>query len=201
MSNLHLYPWEEFLKNKSSFKLFGYGSLINKFSSIFKFNNPKELEIVQAYDVKRVFNYYLDENIRQRPVYKDLNRGEPYLAALNIVEGDGYQANGVLFEVNSDEFPEFIKREIGYNLIEITYSPFGFRNSKRRFKCYTLSAPNDFKGKKLVDNDLLPNIPYYLLCRSGAEAVSKEFLDVWLNTTYLGTGQTAKIWENEANIF
>lgn len=198
MSTHFEYPWTEFLKSKPSFKLFGYGSLINKFSSAQDLTNSEHMEVVQAYGVKRVFNYDTDEVVRARPVYQDPKRGEPYFAALNAEKYDDFQANGVLIEVISDDYENFIKRERGYQLIEIDYSEFGKNEIKG--KCYTLCAPDFFNGRKLVNNDLLPNVPYYLLCREGAAAISKEFLDSWLDTTYISDGRTARQWEQEMRL-
>ena len=60
------YPWQDFLIGKESFDLFGYGSLVNEYSSQKVIKDSNELVPVTAFGIKRILNYDPDENVRSR---------------------------------------------------------------------------------------------------------------------------------------
>lgn len=64
-----------------------------------------------------------------------------------------------------------------------------------------MTAPKVYKGRQLVNNDLLPNVPYYKICREGAAAISEAFLELWLDTSFLGDGRTVRQWEKDEGLF
>ncbi|MBO6880903.1 AAA family ATPase [Winogradskyella sp.] len=200
-SELISYPWDSFLKEKESFNLFGYGSLINQYSSKETINNSDKLIPVLSYGVKRYLNYDPDDNVRSRPLYQDPNRGEDYFGAFNL-EYTGKisdKANGVIRRIEKADFEKFVNREVGYSLVKIKCQDFGVKDSPF-IEAYTLVAPKEYNGRKLVNNDLLPNVPYYKICREGAAAISDEFLQVWLDTSFLGDGRNVRLWEKEEGL-
>jgi|GEM_PF-1927958 len=195
------YPWQSFLEERESFYLFGYGSLINQYSSRQTIQNSDQLVPVMGYGVRRVLNYDPDENVRSRPLYQDPERDDTYFGAFNL-EHTGEIAdavNGVLRRVHKQDFESFVSREVGYDLVKIVCQDFDTPNAPFR-EAYTLVAPNEFNGRKLVNNELLPNVPYYTICREGAAAVSDSFLKVWLDTSFVGDGRNVKDWETDEGL-
>ena len=50
----------------------------------------------------------------------------------------------------------------------------------------------------LSDDSILPHKGYYNVCRDGAAKISDEFLDYFLETSFLADGKTkVKEWENQ----
>lgn len=196
------YPWSDFLKEKHSFNLFGYGSLINQYSSQLALKYSTELIPVTGFGIKRVLNYDPDEMVRSRPIYHDPERGDEYFGVFNIEYTGrvGDKANGVLRRVEKSDFENFVSREVGYSLVKIDCTQFGVLQ-ENRMEAYTLVAPQIFKGRQLINNQLLPNVPYYKLCREGAQSVSNEFLEMWLETSFLGDGRNVREWEMTENIY
>ncbi len=196
------YPWKDFLDGKEGFNLFGYGSLINEFSSKRTIKNSNELIPVNAFGIKRVLNYDPDENVRSRSIYSDPERGDEYFGVFNIQYTGVVEdyVNGVLRRVSQFDFENLVTREVGYSLVKVRYVP--FNDPQARFAdAYVLVAPEEFNGRKLINNNLLPNVPYYKICREGAKNISLKFLEEWLNTSYLGDGRTVREWENEEGLF
>ncbi|MBC2844903.1 hypothetical protein [Winogradskyella flava] len=201
MNDLIPYPWKDFLKGNNGFNLFGYGSLINQFSSKEAISNSTQLKPVMGFGIKRVLNYDPDENVRSRPIYQDPERGDEYFGVFNIeYSGNGLdRANGVMRTVEPNDFENFVKREVGYSLVKIKCQDF-YNPSSPIIDAYTLVAPKVFNGRQLVNNELLPNVPYYKICREGAAEVSDAFLQVWLDTSFLGDGRGVRTWEQEEGL-
>lgn len=195
------YPWSSFLERKESFNLFGYGSLINQYSSQKAINNSSTLVPVIGYGIKRVLNYDPDENVRSRAIYQDPERGDEYFGVFNLeyTADSKDMANGVMRMVEPEDFENFVKREVGYSLVKIQCQDFGKPNAPI-LDAYTLAAPLEFNGRKLVNNELLPNVPYYKVCRDGAGHVSQKFLEIWLDTSFLGDGRNVRDWEKEEGL-
>ncbi|MAB47605.1 MAG: hypothetical protein CMC05_03140 [Flavobacteriaceae bacterium] len=198
---IFLYPWTPLVKAKKSFNLFGYGSLINQYSSKEAISNSVALEPVMGYGVKRILNYDPDENVRSRAIYQDPDRGNEYFGVFNLDYTGDYKnkVNGVMRKVEVEDFDNLVKREVGYSLVKIQCQD--FNNSKAPLvEAYTLVAPLNFNGRQLVNNELLPNVPYYKVCRDGAKHVSEQFLEVWLDTSFLGNGKNVRDWEKEEGL-
>ena len=193
---IYPYPWTAFLEQKTSFHLFGYGSLINQYSSQQAINNSASLVPVMGYGIRRVLNYDPDEHVRSRAIYQDPERGDEYFGVFNL-EYTGRiddAANGVMRVVEQADFENFVRREVGYSLVGIQCRDFE-KSDSPLIEAYTLVAPPYFDGRKLVNNDLLPNVPYYRVCRDGAAHISEKFLEVWLDTSFLGNGLNVRDWE------
>jgi len=196
------YPWEELLNNIDNFYLFGYGSLINEYSYSVDMKKSNGLVPVIGYGVKRILNYDPDEMVRRRSVYQDPERGEKYFAAFNLeyTANDKDKVNGVLRKIQKSDFTSFVARERGYSMVKIKCISFEQENNDF-FEAYALCAPEYFKNRKLINNKLLPNVPYYKVCREGASKISQEFLQMWLETSFLGDGRNVIEWEKEENIY
>lgn len=199
---LIVYPWDDFLSTVNEFYLFGYGSLINEFSYSNDMKNSTGLIPVIGYGIKRILNYDPDETVRSRPLYHDPERSDNYFAAFNVqyTKNSNDLVNGVLRKIRKSDFESLVTRERGYSLVKINCVSFDPLN-RTEFEAYTLCAPEFFNGRKLINNDLLPNVPYYRLCKKGAADISKEFLKLWLETSFLGDGRNVLDWEkDEGNI-
>lgn len=109
MKKMYPYPWKRFLKDKEDFNLFGYGSLINQYSSQKDIKGSLELVPVTAIGVKRILNYDPDEEVRSRRIYQDPDRDDTYFGAFNIeYTGHGQdRANGVIRRVPKIGFRRF----------------------------------------------------------------------------------------------
>ncbi|MCB4808573.1 hypothetical protein LG651_09940 [Tamlana sp. 62-3] len=201
MNDLIIYPWEKFLEESKGFNLFGYGSLINQYSSQETISNSTQLQPVMGFGIKRVLNYDPDENVRSRSIYHDPERGDEYFGVFNLEYTGNIQdkANGVLRKVETGDFENFVKREVGYSLVKIRCQDF-YNSSSPFTDAYALVAPQKFNGRQLVNNELLPNVPYYKLCRDGSRYVSEKFLEVWLDTSFLGNGKNVRDWEKEEGL-
>ncbi len=201
-NNLILYPWKELLNNIDNFYLFGYGSLINEYSYSVDMKKSNGLIPVIGYGVKRILNYDPDEIVRSRPLYQDPERGEKYFAAFNVeyTANEKDKVNGVLRKIEKSDFASFIARERGYSMVKIKCTSFE-KESNETFEAFTLCAPEFFENRKLINNQLLPNVPYYKICREGASQISEEFLQMWLETSFLGDGRNVMEWEKEEDIY
>lgn len=190
------YPWKDLFSGLENFYLFGYGSLINEYSSQKDLKKSKMLFPANAYGVKRILNYSPDENVRKRSGYNDPDRGEQYSAAFNIelTKKPEDRANGVLRLIRKSDFEAFVAREVGYSLIKIPCLPFDGDN-QTIIEAYTLCAPHFYNDRQLVDNTLMPNVPYYNVCKKGALDISQDFLDEWLATSFIGDGRNVSDWE------
>ena len=105
--------------------------------------------------------------------------------------------NGRIMEVPFSDLDKLRKREYGYNLRPVAYVSWG--NQSEVGLAYILCAEDEFVNEiKVVDSTLLPYPPYLEVCRAGALSVSKDFLEVFEETTFLGDGETQlKNWEYE----
>jgi predicted ATPase len=188
------YPWnglESDLVNseEKSLLLFGYGSLLNKISAERTIN--KETVALHkpmiSFGMQRIFDYNMPDAVRSRSHYT-INESKPKHIALFNARYTGSlcdSSNGVLFRISIDDIPALREREVGYDLVPIVCVNWK-SDYKLKVRAYTLGCSGRlWKGKMLSDESLLPNEEYYHLCRSGAEAVSKEFLDFYLKTSYL----------------
>lgn len=192
------YPWSDFLSEIDEFYLFGYGSLINEYSYSKDIKSSSELIPVIGYEIKRILNYSPDEIVRSRPLYHDPNRGDRYSAAFNIIHTKKIsdKVNGVLRKIKRKDFESLITRERGYSLIKVKCESFG-SITREKYEAYALSAPVYYNDRKLIDNKLLPNVPYYKICKKGASDISEDFLKLWLETSYLGDGRNVVDWEKD----
>jgi hypothetical protein len=191
------FPWnglEDMLADQgdSSIRLFGYGSLLNLKSAAQTLRAAAEGCFIPAiaFGVVRLFNFEMPESVRIRTkVLPD----QPERALLNVLVtgffSDG--ANGLLFDVAADEINHLRVREIGCDLRPVVCVDWR-KVGNEIINAYILSGPPDrlWQGQKLTNSDLKPHSYYLSRCTEGAAAVSESFLQFWLDTTYLGDGET-----------
>jgi len=194
------FPWdglEEHLAEQQEawLRLVGYGSLLKKASAdrTIKEGGTQRTPCI-AFGCRRVFNYGMPEAVLKR--YSIL-QSSPYKAALNVVAtGDFHDVmNGVLITVNVANIPALKQREFGYDLVPAYCLPWINPEQSPFTTAYVLCAP-DIAPKpehQVTDSTILPVPAYALLCEEGAAEVSPEFLEMYLNTTYLSDKVT--LWK------
>ncbi len=191
------YPWkgleEHIAKDKSErLLLVGYGSLINLESSseTIRGVNARDFFPVVAVGAKRVFNYRIPED-----VLKELGgKAKPdEIAALNVV-ASGMATdviNGRILPVAASDLPALRKREYGYHLRPVTCIRWDAPEAEP-FTAYVLCAEQPVvKGRRVIDPAIKPNPAYVKICSSGAASVSKEFENLFLDTSFLADGKTS----------
>jgi cation transport regulator ChaC len=196
------YPWRGLEADISSqperyIQLLGYGSLLSQQSAgkTIASDSVISSEPVLAMGARRVFNYAMPEVVLKR--YGTAQNDEAR-AALNVEYSKSENAllNGRVFRLYEKDVQRLREREAGYDLRPVVCVLWN-QAEKKPFKAYVLAcAHREWEGRPLVDDRLLPQPDYYILCRNGAESVSGIFLKVYLQTTFIPkTGQSLDEWE------
>jgi predicted ATPase len=198
------YPWssiESYTEGKghTSIKLFSYGSLHNVFSSNSSNGSKPTYSYKPAigFGIRRLLNYNIPDEILYRPIYQPL--AGPNARGLFNVKFTGSitdTVNGVLLDIDIVDISKFRTKEVGYDLIPIICIDWD-DHGKEPILAYTLTCPERmFKGKSLTNSELSPHPKYYKICREGAAKISEEFLDYFLESSYLSDNKTlVKDWE------
>jgi hypothetical protein len=193
------YPWDKLEGDLEDRGLPGilavvYGSLINTASAaqILHEQTLRTSKSVIIFGARRLFNYEIPLNLYGPPI-NPLAR-----AALNVRITGGVHdvVNGILMNLALDDIPAIQEREKGYDLVPVVCLEWN-ELQKPPFLAYIFSCPDEFReGKRLTNNEISPHREYYLLCRKGTGKVGKEFLRLWLSSTYLADGITLMAqWE------
>jgi len=195
------YPWsglEDSLREagESHLRLVGYGSLVNaeSASATIAEASANQAAPVIAHGVRRIFNYEMDPSL-SRYLSPDNPRAR---ALLNAECGEiGITAlNGVLLEIRLDDLPALREREADYDLAPVVCEPWGGGNGEASLAWVLVCSPVPGTGPARVNNELIPNPDYYRVCREGAASFGEDFLDAWLESTFLGDGRTSmREWE------
>lgn len=183
------YPWIELehhlgSQREDSIYLVGYGSLLNPASASRSIRDtPAEGHApVVTMGARRIFNYQIPQSVFER--YQEFPSSNDR-AALNAEPMSSALMNGRLIEMQIDDLPALRVREKAYDLQPVSCIYWHDRAS-RPFLAYALCCPYEtFEGERYVDNSLVPFKPYYELCCEGARMVSAEFLNFFLETTFL----------------
>jgi hypothetical protein len=198
------YPWnglEEAMAKMPENKLLlvGYGSLLNRDSAARTIKDtPREGHPpVLALGARRIFNYVMPEALLKS--YGG-NFSPRERAALNVdyTRSPADAINGRLLTVAPADIPSLREREFGYDLRPVVCAHWSQWESAP-FTAYVLVAVEGKRGgRQVIDNDALPHPLYARLCRAGAHAVSEAFLQLYLETTFLGDRKTSLVeWEKE----
>lgn len=181
------YPWKDLEEiSNNGFDLIGYGSLLHPCSARMTIQDTPHggHPPVLAWGLKRVFNYSIPQDVFDK--YGEI----PQLnerAALNTEPADWEQGaiNGRLIHVRLNDIKALREREKGYDLVSVVC--LSWENPEApAFIGYALSCMSTiYEGIRIVDDALQPYPPYFEICRSGAEKVGKEFLELFLLTTFL----------------
>lgn len=195
------YPWdglEDSLREAgdATLRLVGYGSLVNAASAAMTVSNPgvRAMRPVVAFGVRRVFNYVMNPaNSSYSPSTLPQAR-----ALLNVrVSGKIEHAlNGTLLEVGLEDLPALRERESDYDLAPVVCLNWGAEHRDPFVAWILVCHEGSERGRRRVDNGLLPNRDYYEICRAGAASFGAEFLCAWLDSTFLGNGEiSVRTWE------
>jgi predicted ATPase len=190
------YPWTDLeadlrSQGRCSIKLFGYGSLLNMESALRTLRGPEDrFDPAIAFGVVRLFNFEMPEAVLAR--YRSFD--DPLERALLNAEVTGFMsdfANGVLVDVDLAEIERLRTREVGYDLQPVACIPWEKGESLTIIPAYILTCPKrHFNGRPLANPDLKPHRGYFSQCYEGAASFSASFANFWLDTTFLGDGET-----------
>ena len=166
--------------------LIGYGSLLNvKYvTNTVKYVLDQGYQPVICVGAKRVFNYKVDQ--------KRLNAKYPgprlsnEIAALNLIytKDASNLFNGRKVLVTTNDVQALREREVGYDLRPVACLDW-LNWDAPIFLGYALVAKAD-----RTDDGTLPNPWYTQVCEDGAQSVSHDFLELFLDTTYLANQKT-----------
>lgn len=202
------YPWydlENILEKKGqkSIRLFGYGSLLNKFSAQQTINKDSvnQYKPAVAFGIRRLLDYNMPEDVRKRPLYQGLV-GPKELGVFNTRYTGSItdNANGALIDIPIEDIENLRSREIGYDLRPVVCLKWPIDQNNPDFSiAYTLGCSGrTWKGNSLTDSTLLPHKKYLDLCKEGAQGLGDEFLNHFLQTSFLADGITSiSEWENK----
>jgi len=109
--------------------------------------------------------------------------------------------NGVIIDVPRDELKALCLREVGYDLIPVVAvlwdEAIECDGQPEFFVAYVLRAlDKPHLDKQYTEKDIEPFTAYYEDVKAGAAEYGPDFLDLYLQTTYLADGKTnLKEWE------
>ena len=202
--NLATYPslqypnrgYEKILEKYENQKvlLFGYGSLMNK-ESASRSLKPEAVESmvpVVAFGVKRIFNYKASKTDQWG---RDLNPLEK--AMLNLIPTTTYKsiANGVMIEVDQEDFMRLVQREVGYDLMPILVADWDSVIAEnpcvKMQVAYTFIVPDEIRnGVDYTQTKYYPVRGYLHASEDGASVFGKAFLKLFDYTSFLANGTT-----------
>jgi hypothetical protein len=200
----HPYPWDgledELERNGNPLRLVAYGSLMNTASAAGTLQATRQAgEPVLALGVRRVFNYIMPESSLGRFGPRPDPDGR---AALNVYLTPNLAdvVNGLCLEVETGDLTALRNREKGYSLLPVVCLCW-HQPTAPPYVAHILGVPDNLEGKQFTDDTLRPHREYYFLCRAGAAAVSRAFLDCFLDTTFLADRRTpVRCWEQENEV-
>ena len=156
-------------------RIFGYGSLLDERSLRSTAPSAKNIIPAKLFGFVRVFNLNAKTRI--------CSQNNLPIAALNIEKSEINQfVNGIAFEVSKRDFDNLIKRECGYELVQVEVCD--YFDSKNVMKVYFFRTlhyeayPYQF--------DSLTQQKYLNLCLRGAKIFGEEFYNDFLKTTFIG---------------
>lgn len=186
------YPWPDLegdLQKSGSptFDLIGYGSLLDPNSARRTIKDTPENghPPVLAIGATRVFDYVMPPSmIEEHPEKFDPQKK----AALNLRHSPENRSlfNGRILTVRIQDIEGLRNREKGYDLQPIVYIPWGEWTAEPKNAYVLVARQQTIDGRQLVDDTAEPFPPYEKICRDGAALVSKQFLDFYQRTTYIG---------------
>lgn len=162
-----------------TYRVFGYGSLLNENSLKKTVPNASNIKPVILRGFIRVFNAKCG---------RICNCKNTNVAALNIEKSEINDfINGIVFEMDELHFDELLKREEGYELIEIDIESY----EGERFRAVTFRYPHfEAEYDFLFDSEV--QMSYYNLCLDGAKSFGDDFYRDFLETTFIGKKKLVK---------
>lgn len=158
-----------------SIKIFGYGSLINESSLKKTCENAKILYPAKLYGFIRVFNI--------PSAVRFCTRANKPCAALNAEKSEWNEyINGVCIQIPKDDLDKLLKREEGYELVQVDIEHFNEPKTQRVFM---------FRSLHFESYDYIWNSDeqkeYLSICEEGCKIFGNEFLKEFRKTTFIGT--------------
>lgn len=156
----------------TTYKIFAYGSLINRASLIRTVPEARNIVPAKTYGLRRIFN--LASNYRF-----DADHKRP-VCVLNIAEADqGSVLNGTCFEMDEESLEQLLEREKGYEFCQI--KAHHYHEPAQTFAAFY------FRAHQFIPYPYLPNSSvqrHYLdLCVQGSQVYGDEFIADFKNST------------------
>jgi hypothetical protein len=209
------YPFDEKLKryldelDQETIPIFSYGSLLN-YESAQRSVSEQTLETMEpavGFGLKRVFNR--DVDISGSNKYNQDHPKERGMLNVDYTESFSDLINGVIMNITKEEIENICIREEGYDLVPIFNIHWDILTDEKIQNyqeahistSYTFYAPPEKRqGEIPVDESIFPIKQYYKLVKDGAKRYGDEFLDLWVDTTFLADKETnVKEWEEKLN--
>jgi len=190
--------------NSGTVPIFSYGSLLNKESAA-RTLSPKAMKTHKpaiAFSTRRIFDRHVPKTKRWGPMERPNDT-----AMLNIISVDNFSeiVNGVVIDVDYDDLVNLSQREEGYDLVPVIITSWEDANSNNHaefFVAYTFQAPYEPREGVTYTNNYINPVPGYAFAsKSGAAQYGDDFLNLWIESTYLADKVTPfSLWENTPEI-
>lgn len=167
-------------------KIFGYGSLLLDSSLRRTVKNPMNATPAFVKGYIRNFSFDGVNGYTYEGVPEDVF-GIPFNGANMINAQPDEMVNGVVFEVDEQDFAELKIRETNYHLVKTNY--YDFKNQKLLGECSTFIS-------EFVRNKFEYNVAqkYYVdICLEGARSFGIDFFEEFLKTTYINENRIDKV--------
>jgi hypothetical protein len=176
--------------------IFVYGSLLNVASAkrTLSQDSLSTRQACLAYGVRRIF----DADV---PILPCCHWGTPFhgeargMLNLQEVSCASFTVNGVLLQVALGDLIPLFQREEGYELRPVVISSWQKGEAEPSIYriAYTFVRP---QGSRWTRKEILPRPGYYEVSRDGAADYGPDFLEHWLDSTFLADGITpVSNWE------
>ena len=121
-------------------------------------------------------------------------------AVLNVEQHPDRWFNGILIaDISRSEFREFRERERGYRLVEVESDEIApYESAEIAAGDTETMSTDEMESQDLVvttvggkqNDDILPVDDYVDICRAGAQRWGEQFLQDFMSTTRVNTGET-----------
>lgn len=175
--------------------VFGYGSLMNKESAL-RTVKPEAFdskEKVIAFGVKRLFNYKA-----VKTSHWGAKQDKKEKAMLNLTQTLNISsiANGVVIQVDAEDFSRLVQRETGYDLIPVLVASWDEvlnENPNVNIQvAYTFSAAHELRNHiNYTSTQYYPVRGYMHAIQETTQLFGGDFAKMWNSTTYLADGTTS----------
>jgi hypothetical protein len=197
ISPRYQYPWraleEDLARNGDQVLcLLAYGSLVNRGSAAESIAGQatSRREPVLAFGVRRVYDYLIPKDVHR---YGPPRRDGEY-AALNVHPTNDIRdiVNGILIEVSVPDIPSLREREKHYDLVPVACLWWNAPEAPPFLACILCRPGRPCQGTRFANDRIEPHPVYDKVCRDGAAEYGDEFLEMWLDSTYLADGVTPR---------
>lgn len=154
-------------------RVFGYGSLLNRESLLLTVPSARNIRPAYIKGFKRVFNKHSETRKRD-------DARSPYVA-LNIVKSPDQRVNGVVFEMDEVDFNDLVKREKGYDLVQVEIIDLDTEEEIGEAGAFVAKVDN--VRVNVLD---LAQLDYIETCIDGAKELGETFYEEFISTTFIG---------------